>query len=701
MIDLCLWPHDRLGAALAVLAQRAGLAEGARAAALAALPAPADAADLDPWLAHAAARLGLEAQAVQCQVPQAGELLLRGGPALLRLTDCGFVLLLGRRGRTLRLVGPDLRERRLPLAALRDRLCAPAEAPLAAEVDSLLAAALVPPARRDRARRALLAERLAGQPLQGCWLLRHAPGTSYWRQLLHARLPQQVGLMLALFAGLYALELLGWRLIGQAALDGRFDTGWLAAWALLLAALVPLRLLTSALNSCFALTAGRLLKQRLLAGALRLDLDLVKRQGTGQWLGRVIESQALETTGLAGALGVAVAALELAFAAWVLGQGAAPHWHLGLLAAWLLVNLALTAHFHARLKAWTLARLAMTEGLVERMVGHRTRLAQERAARRAAEEDREAMAYLESSQALDASVPLLVSAAPGGWVLLGLAGLGPALLAGGANTGALAISLGGVLFAHRALGGLTGGLSALARAAIAWQQVAPLFHAAAQEDDECPWLGGALDEPAPRLVDAQQLAFGYAQAAPVLQGVDLQVRAGERVLLSGPSGGGKSTLAALIVGLRAPSAGLLLLNGLDRATLGADWQRLATEAPQFHDNHVYTGTLAFNLLLGREWPATEAQVAEARALCEALGLGELLARMPAGLQQRVGETGWQLSHGERSRLFLARALLQRARLTVLDESFAALDPATLQRCLARAIAECTGPARSLLVIAHP
>jgi len=63
----------------------------------------------------------------------------------------------------------------------------------------------------------------------------------------------------------------------------------------------------------------------------------------------------------------------------------------------------------------------------------------------------------------------------------------------------------------------------------------------------------------------------------------------------------------------------------------------------------------------------------------------------------VGETGWQLSHGERSRLFLARALLQRAKMVILDESFGALDPANLARAL-----RCTlDRARTLLVIAHP
>ena len=71
--------------------------------------------------------------------------------------------------------------------------------------------------------------------------------------------------------------------------------------------------------------------------------------------------------------------------------------------------------------------------------------------------------------------------------------------------------------------------------------------------------------------------------------------------------------------------------------------------------------------------------------------------MPAGLQQVVGETGWQLSHGERGRLFLARALLQGAELFLLDESFAALDPATLRRALEATFAR----AGTLVVIAHP
>jgi ATP-binding cassette subfamily B protein len=159
----------------------------------------------------------------------------------------------------------------------------------------------------------------------------------------------------------------------------------------------------------------------------------------------------------------------------------------------------------------------------------------------------------------------------------------------------------------------------------------------------------------------------------------------------------KSTLAALLCGLRAPTRGALTLDGLDRHTLGAGWRRRATAAPQFNDNHLLSGSLALNLLMARSWPASPEDLAEAEAVCRELGLGELIDRMPAGLHQPVGETGWQLSHGERSRVFLARALLQDADLTILDESFAALDPETLGICLAAA----SRRANALLVVAHP
>jgi ATP-binding cassette subfamily B protein len=168
-------------------------------------------------------------------------------------------------------------------------------------------------------------------------------------------------------------------------------------------------------------------------------------------------------------------------------------------------------------------------------------------------------------------------------------------------------------------------------------------------------------------------------------------------VLRSPSGAGKSTLVSLLNGTRTPSSGLLLFGSLDRQSIGSEgWTRRITSAPQFNENHVFSETFAFNLLMGRRWPPVGADLDDAEAICRELGLDELLERMPGGLLQMVGENGWQLSHGERSRLFIARALLQNAELVILDESFAALDPENLRRSLQCSLSR----AATLLVISH-
>jgi ATP-binding cassette subfamily B protein len=214
--------------------------------------------------------------------------------------------------------------------------------------------------------------------------------------------------------------------------------------------------------------------------------------------------------------------------------------------------------------------------------------------------------------------------------------------------------------------------------------------------------GEAADGAAPAdvpLVAARDLAFRYpGRSEPVLSGCAFELRRGERILLEGASGSGKSTLGTLLAGLRRPDAGRLLLDGVDQGSLGlAGWRARIGSAPQFHENHVFSHTVLFNVLLGRAWPPRREDVVEAEAVLRELDLGPLLARMPSGLEQLVGESGWQLSHGERSRLFIARSLLQPLDARVLDESFAALDPETLERALACVRRR----AETLIVIAHP
>ncbi len=715
---LPLWPMSRLAEGLEVLARAAGIAV-ADAPAATLVPDPVQRAQVDAlerWLPWAGAVRGIDVEPLDATVPDALQLLQGAAPAVCFVRGAdgpGFVLLLSARRGRLALIAPDLQRVRCEAESLRAALCAGRERPLVPEIDRLLSLAGVPAARRDKARAAMLRERLAAERVDGLWMLRSRAASALPRQFADAGLGRRLGAMLGVFAAVYLLEIGGWALIGSAALDGRLDPGWLAAWVLALMSAVPLRTLGGWLQGTLALDAGRILKRRVMAGALAIDADAMRSEGAGRLLGRVLESQVLESSAIGGALAVMVGLLELAFAGWVLAQGAAPALHLPLLLGWLLLTAALGTRFWQRLRRWTGARLEITHELVERMVGHRTRLAQEAPRRRDAHDDRRIGDYLQVSRGLDRAVLPLGVATSAGWLLVALMALAPAFVA---STGpaALAVSLGGLLFAMRAFGAIGGGVAALSSAAIAWREVAPMLRAGAQ-----PGRPGLYQPPArvtppasmhaaagsapagvrrAPLVDASALTFRHAgQQAPVLDGASLRIDRGERLLLEGPSGGGKSTLGALLTGLRTPERGLLLLDGLDRPTLGDGWHALVAAAPQFHENHVLGGSLAFNLLMGRDWPARESDLREARELCERLGLGPLLARMPAGLMQRVGETGWQLSHGERSRIFLARALLQKAPLTILDESFAALDPQTLQTCLETARAE----ADALLVVAHP
>jgi ATP-binding cassette, subfamily B, bacterial len=704
------WPVARLGELIEAVARHCGLPLSGRET-----PRPpeglaqASAEMLGAWIEASAAWLGLEAEAIAASYAEVERLVRGVGPAILRLphkAEPRFLALLGKRRRTVAVLGPDLVVHRLRPATIRDALCQELEAPWLSEAEQLLEVVGIPVRRRGRVRKALLREQLSAEQIGGCWLVCLPAGTPFWSQMCQARLPQRLLVLLGAHATQYLLWLLSWWLVGQGALQGRLDSGWLLAWALLLLTLVPLRLLVTWSQGRLAIGVGGLLKRRLLAGALRLDPEEVRHQGAGQLLGRVIESEAVESLALSGGVLGLMAGLELVLAAAVLSVGAGGGLQALVLLGWAAGTGLLGWRYVRQRRRWTTARLGMTHDLVERLAGHRTRLAQEVPAHWHDGEDEALVHYLALARAMDRTAAGLLALVPRGWLLVGLLSFAPAFLTGRGAPPALAVSLGGLLLAYVAFKKFATGLWHLAGAAIAWEQVAPLFSAAARPEvatppslAQAPGVGlGTAGEPPP-VLEAHDLVFRYYQRGePVLRGCSLCIYAGDQLLLEGPSGGGKSTLATLLTGLRRPESGLLLLGGLDRQTLGAaGWQRRVVAAPQFHDNHVFGGTFAFNLLMGRRWPPHPEDLTQAEALCHALGLTDLLQHMPAGLLQLVGETGWQLSHGERSRLFLARALLQDAACLILDESFAALDPATLQQALHCVLER----APTLVVIAHP
>ena len=709
-LDACAWPIERLGAALAAMASDGG-AEGAAAGESPRPPAGIDGSGPDAsrtlgrWIEAAAVWLGMEAEPASIPYPALARQLPECAPALVRIPGPGssrFLVIRGGSWGRVALLSPDLETRhprRLDVAAF---LSAGRETAVGASTDAVLERMHVDAGRRARVRRALLDERLRREEFRGIWLLRPDPASGFARHVARAGLWGRLTALAGVHAAEYVCWILAWWLVGLGAMQGRIDRAWLIAWALLLVTIVPLRVAATWLQGTIAIAGGAILKQRLLLGALRLEPDEVGEEGAGHLLGRVIESEAVEQLALGGAFLALVSVIELVLAAVVLALGAAGALTVPALVLWTALVLWLGWRYAVRDREWAERRLQLTHGLVERMIGHRTRAVQELAERWHEGEDEELERYAEESRQLDRRAAWLSALGPRGWLLLALAALAVPFLDGAATPAQLAVGVGGALLGYRAFRRLTGGLWTLADAWVAWRQVAPLFRAGGRRD--LPGLpefvvqrGHAGSDTA--VLEAHDLMFHHkARPEPVLKAVSLRIAPGDCLLLEGVSGAGKSTLASLLVALRAPESGLLLAGGLDRRTLGAEgWRRRIASSPQFHENHVITGTFAFNLLMSRpDWPPSREDVALIEPLCRELGLDTLLARMPGGLMQMVGESGWQLSHGERSRLFLARALLQDASLVVLDESFAALDPDNLRRAVACARKR----APALLVIAH-
>nr|WP_314444356.1 ABC transporter ATP-binding protein [uncultured Sphingomonas sp.] len=193
----------------------------------------------------------------------------------------------------------------------------------------------------------------------------------------------------------------------------------------------------------------------------------------------------------------------------------------------------------------------------------------------------------------------------------------------------------------------------------------------------------------------EQVGFTYpGRDQPALTGIDLRLRSGERVALTGANGSGKSTLADLVMGLLQPSVGRILIDGapLTPATIPG-WQRNVAHVPQapFVADTSFLANIAF-----MDPAPDHARVAEAVRLA---GLAELVDSLPEGLSTRVGDRGQLLSGGQRQRLALARALYAPAPLLVLDEATSALDPKSEAHVLS-ALAVLQRRGTTILIIAH-
>jgi ATP-binding cassette subfamily B protein len=191
----------------------------------------------------------------------------------------------------------------------------------------------------------------------------------------------------------------------------------------------------------------------------------------------------------------------------------------------------------------------------------------------------------------------------------------------------------------------------------------------------------------------ERVTFAYAGGPPVLRDIDLVVPAGSTLAIVGRTGAGKSSLVRLLPRLYDPTAGRVLLDGVDLREYRLRELRSAIGmVPQ--DPFLFSDTLAANLRFGRQ-EATDAEVLAAAATA---GLEPDLETFSRGIRTRVGERGLTLSGGQRQRATLARALLANPAVLSLDDALASVDKSTEAELLVRLRAAARG--RTVILIAH-
>ena len=262
-----------------------------------------------------------------------------------------------------------------------------------------------------------------------------------------------------------------------------------------------------------------------------------------------------------------------------------------------------------------------------------------------------------------------------------LAGVGVAVVGLGAMLVAQnAMTLGQVIAVSLLTGRALAPISQLATMIVRWEQT-KLSYSALDKIMNAPTDHAESSLKAPPLVGAlefREVDFAYPRQPPVIQGLNLKLRAGERVGIIGKLGSGKSTLLKLVLNQYAPSAGTVLLDELVNTQLEPlSMRRQIGYVPQ--DVTLFHGSIRENIELGR----VQAKDSTLLAAVRVSGLDEVIAQLPEGLATQVGERGDRLSGGQRQLVAISRALLRGPRLLLLDEPSSMVDPATEQKLIAR------------------
>ena len=240
-------------------------------------------------------------------------------------------------------------------------------------------------------------------------------------------------------------------------------------------------------------------------------------------------------------------------------------------------------------------------------------------------------------------------------------------------------------FPIRALGWV---LAELPRSVAGWSRMRDVLDATGSMEYGTARLAGR----GPARVEIEHVSYGYEPGAPVLKDVCFRVEPGRTVAIVGPTGSGKSTLTQLLVRLIDPDGGAIRIDGIDLRELAkGELSAAAALVPQ--QAFLFDDTVRGNITLGLPIPDDEVWAALRLAQAD-----EFVAALPGGLDTRVRERGATLSGGQRQRIALARALVRRPRLLILDDATSSVDPQVEQRIL-HGLREGT-PDSTVIVVAY-
>ena len=174
-------------------------------------------------------------------------------------------------------------------------------------------------------------------------------------------------------------------------------------------------------------------------------------------------------------------------------------------------------------------------------------------------------------------------------------------------------------------------------------------------------------------VQYDNVHFSYQPDSPVVNGISLNIKAGERVALVGPSGAGKSTLSHLLLGFLQPQAGSIVIDGQDISSIEPSSLRQQVGVV-FQHNPLFNGSIRDNITLFGPAVSDE-KLWQALALADA---ANFVRSLPQGLDTKVGAKGFKLSGGQRQRLAIARVVLHAPSIIIMDEATSSLDSVSEQ-----------------------